>query len=399
MINRRIDEIDQAAIQELVDGQVAEGRTLEYKQQLPGRTDSEKKEFLADVSSFANTSGGDIVYGMVERRDSDGRPTDLPEEARGLADLNLAAERQRLESIVRAGVEPRIPGVRMVQVDGFPDGPALVIRIPRSWITPHMVKFGGTSRFYARNSGGKYQMDVTEIRSSFLRSEEVPKRIREFRDERLGRLLSGESPVSKLHAGPLLVTHTVPVEAIASVQRIDVLDNVPSPSELRPPGASGWDHRYNLDGFLTHNTSAMQPDATAYLQVFRDGRIEAVRVLDHHDLDDGRYIFAGNITRLILEMAGRSLRVVNSLGLSAPIVVLVSMIGVGGCRVLTSRRGHSAPHALDRDTIVFPDASSNDLAVAPSELLRQVLDLFFQAAGWPQCIYFDAEGVYTQPED
>ena len=48
----------------IVRGLKAEGRTLDYKRTLPGSTDEEKREFLADVSSFANAAGGDIVYGI-----------------------------------------------------------------------------------------------------------------------------------------------------------------------------------------------------------------------------------------------------------------------------------------------------------------------------------------------
>ncbi len=47
----------------------------------------------------------------------------------------------------------------------------LVIRIPRSYGAPHMVTFQNTSRFYTRNSAGKHQLDVSEIRSAFALSE------------------------------------------------------------------------------------------------------------------------------------------------------------------------------------------------------------------------------------
>ena len=32
----------------------------------PWGSDQEKEEFLADVSSFANTMGGDLIYGIEE---------------------------------------------------------------------------------------------------------------------------------------------------------------------------------------------------------------------------------------------------------------------------------------------------------------------------------------------
>ena len=83
MIPRDFDAITKADIEALVANAVAEGRALEYKQQLPGNGDEDKKEFLADVSSFANAGGGDIVFGVVEKRDGDNKPRICRKRPRG----------------------------------------------------------------------------------------------------------------------------------------------------------------------------------------------------------------------------------------------------------------------------------------------------------------------------
>ncbi len=57
MIERAWDAIDKASIDELIANKVQESKTLEYKQTLPGSSDAEKREFLFDVTSFANASG------------------------------------------------------------------------------------------------------------------------------------------------------------------------------------------------------------------------------------------------------------------------------------------------------------------------------------------------------
>ena len=54
MIRRRLEEINSADLQALIDGAVTEGR-IDYKQELPGNNDEEKKEFLADISSISQT--------------------------------------------------------------------------------------------------------------------------------------------------------------------------------------------------------------------------------------------------------------------------------------------------------------------------------------------------------
>jgi len=75
MIQKQIDAISKSDIDELIANSDNESKTLEHKQELPGNSDKDKKEFLADVSSFANASGGDILYGVVAQVDEDGKKT------------------------------------------------------------------------------------------------------------------------------------------------------------------------------------------------------------------------------------------------------------------------------------------------------------------------------------
>src|ERR1039458_8242927 len=101
MIDKPLNDIAEADLAALISNGVAEGRTIEYKRILPGNSDADKKEFLADTSSFANTGGGDLVYGMDE---VGGLPTHIV----GIQATDLDAEIRRLDSILAAGLAPRI---------------------------------------------------------------------------------------------------------------------------------------------------------------------------------------------------------------------------------------------------------------------------------------------------
>lgn len=210
MINVSLKQIDKAIIESLISNEVRESRTLDYKEKLPGGKNEDKKEFLADVSAMANAAGGDIVYGIAEKRE-EGRPTGIAETISGLGGVNLDAESLRLESIIRDGLDPRINGIQFWAVDGFENGPVLVLRIPKSYQAPHMVK-SGDSRFYSRHGSGKYSLDVTQIRSAFALSDSLPEKIRRFRDERIGRIVADELPVP-LTPHPKTVLHLLPFSA------------------------------------------------------------------------------------------------------------------------------------------------------------------------------------------
>jgi len=65
-LDKSLTEITEADLQYYVDNEVAENLCIEYKQQLPGEDYDSRKEFLSDVSAFANAVGGHIIFGIRE---------------------------------------------------------------------------------------------------------------------------------------------------------------------------------------------------------------------------------------------------------------------------------------------------------------------------------------------
>jgi len=143
MINKRFDQINKKDIEELISIKEPESLNLDYKQELPGGKDDDKKEFLADVTSFANSAGGDLIYGISEERDDEGKPTGIPGRAVGLK-INADEEIKKLESLIRDGIEPRIMSYYIKPIEGFSEGSVIILRIAKSWMPPHMVTIKGS---------------------------------------------------------------------------------------------------------------------------------------------------------------------------------------------------------------------------------------------------------------
>lgn len=61
LIELRARDITESVLQNLISAQVPEGKAIEYKEELPGNADGAKKDYLADVCSFANAAGA-ILY-------------------------------------------------------------------------------------------------------------------------------------------------------------------------------------------------------------------------------------------------------------------------------------------------------------------------------------------------
>jgi predicted HTH transcriptional regulator len=94
IFTKKVDEINEQDLQELVDQRFAEWKTVEYKERLSVGTEPERKKFLSQVSSFANAAGGHLIYGV---RATDG----VPEEVMGMEVANSDGEILKLEDIAR----------------------------------------------------------------------------------------------------------------------------------------------------------------------------------------------------------------------------------------------------------------------------------------------------------
>jgi hypothetical protein len=257
--------IVEADLQALIDSNVPEGRDLDYKVATYGGTDEAKREFLADVSSFANTSGGHLIIGMEEVA---GVASALPG-----VDLDPDAEIRRLDSLARDGLQPRLPEIRLHAIRLANTRVAIVVRVGKSWSAPHRIIAQRSNRFWARGAGGKYEPDVNELRSLFAVAPTLSSRIRDFRMERVARIAALDTPIPILPEGAL-VLHIVPFTALSESGQASIDELYHTQDNLRPMAATGFSPRINLDGVIVSTERSPHP---AYVQIWRDRRIESIR--------------------------------------------------------------------------------------------------------------------------
>jgi hypothetical protein len=272
MLPVRFDDIGSDDILKLVTDKATERKTLEYKQKLNIATGDERVEFLSDISSFANASGGDIIFGISDERDGD-NATGIPAEIKPLNIDSIPTELGKIEQIIQNGIQPRIPVVQVkdVNVQGY--GTIILVRVGKSWISPHMVTQSNRSRFYSRNSSlGKFQLDVQQIGAAFALQRGLGERLRSWKTDRISKAISGDGPVRM--EGSQVLFHFVSAAALTdgeqSLPRVFNRQKLHNKSRLFSLTAQS--SRYNADGLLmlSHGTEAMR----SYLQIFRDGSLE-----------------------------------------------------------------------------------------------------------------------------
>jgi hypothetical protein len=383
MIPRLLNHITENDLVALITNGVSEGRTIDYKRDLPGNSDGDKKEFLADVSSFANTVGGDLVFGMGEDQ---GLPTQITGFHTGDVDLEI----RRLESILSAGISPRIPySIRAVTTGSGQR--TLVIRVERSWSGPHRVVYQGHDKFYGRNSAGKYPLDVNELRTAFTLSSTVTERIRAFRTDRIISLVNNQTPM-QFTDDPKIVLHCIPLESFAGQPQYDVRPLYDNPRRLLPMGTTNWDRRLNLEGLIVFGLST---PCFSYTQLYRNGIVEVVNGTILATEYKGQLLIPSiAYEQDLLNYLPHCFRVLQEIGANAPVVVALTLLKTRGLGMGIDSFGFERGYPIDRDTIVLPETIVGNLSTPPEQILKPLFDLIWNACGYPGSKNFDSEGKW-----
>lgn len=385
-LDKPISELNESDLDALIAAGTPELKTLEYKQSLPGRSESDRKEFLADVSSFANSAGGRLVYGM--RADAG-----VPLESVGVEEEGDSAILS-LESSIRNGIAPRVAGIHSVAIKLAKSGKAVIVmQIPKSFAAPHMVQFKGSSRFYARTSNGKYQLDVHEIRAAMLATETIAQRIRDFRLDRISRIRARETPIP-LPAGPCISLHLIPVNAVGSTRSYDVAglkSNLGIHQTLAPLFWSFVNNsRLNLDGLLLYNTNKDQM-SPAFTQVYRTGIIESADTLffkAREQFGRGKALPSEAFESGLLRSVQNYLSTLKSIEVDLPVLVAVSLLDVKGYALSLD---HAQTDEFDRDIISAQEITIESYDVNVPLAMKPLLDQIWNAAGCEGSPYYSSD--------
>jgi hypothetical protein len=383
MIPKPIDQITEQDLQGLVDNVVLEGKTIEYKQDLTIKKDSDKKEFLADVSSFANASGGDLIYGIVEDRS-----TGAPEKLEGLLILNEDELIRKLEDIIRYGIAPRIPSVNIIAIPVSGTRKALIIRVLKSWVSPHRVVYGGHDKFFSRNLKGKYPLDVGELRTAFNLSNSIIEQIRKFRENRISDIYANETPVP-LNENAKIILHLIPLSSVSSGQTYDMSKLPFDQTKMQPFSCGWWDHRYNLDGFLTYSMAKDVGKAYSYVQLFRNGIFEAVEssLLERSDLKIPNYF-----EKLIMRAFNDYISNLKDLKVGLPIFAFLTFVGVKGFSITIHQSWINRGNTIEKDVLLIPEIVIESFDFEVEKVLKPWFNTVWNACGFSRSLNYDDAG-------
>jgi hypothetical protein len=395
------DAISLVHVDALVDGQVPESRTLEYKQTL-NLDDSGRVDFLQDVSAMANAAGGTIVYGAVE---GEGEDRGVIVRYQGMA-LDPDKVGLQLNHLLHAGVDERIHNV-LHRALALGDGTYLyVVRVPASPRAPHMVTLKSSRpRFYSRTTISNDPMNMQQIRDAVLRSDTVV--------ERATRVIGGRTDsirsyaVARSEAGGLrdfgiALVHLLPL--YHSGTRID-LAAPPIAEHMKEMRGFGTPLQGNLRWTLEGLYSQYESDGVHrrnWALLMRDGGLEfgALGVLTHGLWSSSSGERPSSLDIWMLDSGIRAcVDQTKQLGeagwFTVPFALSLRLLDVHGA-MLTSRRNPSFGNDrrfAGEDLIVEPEVI-NDWGTGLEEALRHLQNTVWQAFGYQRSFLYTEDGQY-----
>lgn len=238
--------------------QIEESLTLDYKAAgALDRTEKAKSQISKDVSSFANSAGGYIIYGIAEF--SDQKLKHLPE---CITPINRAHfSKEWLEHII-SSIQPRIGDVKVhpVPLKSSPGDCCYVVEISPS-LTAHQASDG---RYYKRYNFESVWMSDYEIRDLMNRSQtpEIEAKMILSAPHNIWAEEEGAFHIDLTNTGARMAKeYLAVVELPAAVNNVNLWIEAPSQLSTDLEGLSSW--KFKLGGGL--GKSPLFPEDTARL--------------------------------------------------------------------------------------------------------------------------------------
>jgi hypothetical protein len=287
----------------------------------------------------------------------------------------------QLENAIRDSIDPHIDGIRL-RVINHPSGDVLLVRVPKSWNSPHMVTYSSTDKFYARNTTGKYPMTVRQIGEAFSRQAIIGDRLDEWRNRRIDRILADQTPV-KFNGFSSLIIHVVPVESLFR-SRITSDWRVGSKTQMGIallPQTSADSRRYTAEGFVVY--PSWNKGELSYTHLLRNGAIEyAESSLFTNTMTQGniRVIAGQYLEQYIIKGVENALSMMPDMGITSPLFVCVTLLGVSGMMLPQGPLSYLQPRVFTEHNIRIPEVEiSNIQAYSREQSLLPLINLIWQA--------------------
>ncbi|MDR0953264.1 MAG: ATP-binding protein [Elusimicrobiota bacterium] len=370
--NKAINEITFDDVAAFLKQQVPENTTLDYKLILP--RDNEK--FAKTIAAFANSMGGTVIIGVKDEHDKPKPPfTGIPFHPK---------IRGQIESIIQNYIDPIVFVDIATCKDPRSDNMFVVLNIPQSNLTPHLV--GKLKRAYVRTG----QSSSPEV---IVHPDKLPWLLdNRKKSQNLRRILSdkaeahfnnylraqNKTPESALAAASLLLTPLYPQAPYLDYKDLpNLLKSIRLDKEGNTFPPSGGDIKTVQDGIVSTLSASGTLELNSYGLMFYK-----TALADENKYLDPLKFFEDTI--LFFKLAAKFYA---KLGYISPLMLRLKMANARGVKVKTQQGDKTILEdyiRLDRD--IWPSDLQNNLTNFTHNLLADF--------AWAINMPFEREGEY-----
>lgn len=157
----KLEDYNWEFINSLIENNIEESINIDFKSaDALSKVDAKKKEISKDVSAFANSNGGIIIYGIDE--------INHKASAVSFIDGNEFSK-EWLEQVISSTIQRNIPNLKIfpIRKEGKINQSVYVVQIPESTEAPHICR---DKKFYKRYNFESVAMEEYEVRSLYGRT-------------------------------------------------------------------------------------------------------------------------------------------------------------------------------------------------------------------------------------
>jgi predicted HTH transcriptional regulator len=153
-----------------------ESLNLEYKKEINNSSNG-KKEFLKDVTGFANGGGGYLLLGIDEE---DGLPLGIPGVSKTIGKQKID---EWINNVLISNVVPKL-NYDLKVLENKNNNLVIIMYISESYKKPHMVTFESKNCYYVRHNNSVNVASYIEVREMFEYSNKINNKLEEFLKKR-----------------------------------------------------------------------------------------------------------------------------------------------------------------------------------------------------------------------
>jgi predicted HTH transcriptional regulator len=154
----KLENYDIEFIESLIKNEIEESINVDFKSAgALSKLDAKKKEISKDISAFANSNGGIIIYGVDE----------INHKASELSFIDgNEFTKEWLEQVISSTIQRNIPDLKIfpIRKEGKIEKSIYVVQIPESYEAPHIAR---DKKFYKRYNFESVAMEEYEVRNLY----------------------------------------------------------------------------------------------------------------------------------------------------------------------------------------------------------------------------------------